>query len=178
MSPCERGLIHGREVYDESKSLAIYVIKKYRNQTQGENAIGDRLYELCMQVKYKHQLFFENIGEELGLNEENFNGISRVLMLETLIDTCNYGRIVSIYTLCIALVIFCEENGIKDKADSISNNVAMLMYSKLDWFEENNGWSGFIEHFDNLEEKNWRKALMLFSSTNFWVSTGLNFSFS
>ena len=34
-----------------------------------------------MQVKYKHQLFFENIGEELGLNEENFNGISRVLIL-------------------------------------------------------------------------------------------------
>ena len=60
-------LIVDVEFYQKSRKLAIYVIRKHQNQAQPKDSTGNKLYELCLEVKYKHDLFFENVGNELSL---------------------------------------------------------------------------------------------------------------
>ena len=125
-------LIVDVEFYQKSRKLAIYVIRKHQNQAQPKDSTGDKLYELCLEVKYKHDLFFENVGNELGLNEQNFEQLSQAVMSEVLSGNCNFGRVVSIYAFCLALSDYCVRNNFGNRIESIAEAVALTIQAHLE----------------------------------------------
>jgi len=162
MSPARTDLIVDGEFYQRTKFLANYVLKKHHNQTQRSDKIGDKLYELCIDIKYKHDMFFENVGRELGLNQENFNELSKAVMSEVLNGNCNFGRIVSIFAFSLALSDYCARNNLGDKSESITTNVALSIQTHIDWFNINGQWDGFMDHFvpQPVEDKIWRGMMI------------------
>ena len=140
MPPIGNDLIIDGEFFQKSRSLALYVIKKHQHQVQRRDSMGDKLYELCYEVKYKHDLFFENVGRELGLNEQNFEPLSRAVMSEVLNGNCNFGRVVSIYAFCLALSDYCERNNLGNRMECIARTVAFTIHNHLEWFNINGGW--------------------------------------
>ena len=140
MPAIENDLIKDGEFYQKSRKLAIYVILKHQSQTQPKDSMGDKLYELCLDVKYKHDLFFENVGNELGLNEQNFEQLSQAVMSEVLSGNCNFGRVVSIYAFSLALSDYCVRNSFGNRTESIAKTVALTIQAHIEWFNKNGSW--------------------------------------
>ena len=128
------------ELFQKSKNLTLYVIRKHQCEEQLKDSTGDKLYELCQDVKYKHDDFFENVGNELELNEQNFDSLSKDVMAEVLSDNCNFGRIVSIYAFSLALLDYCEQNNLGSRMESIAATVALTIQKHSEWFNKNGGW--------------------------------------
>ena len=131
----ERGLL-----FQKSRNLTLYVIRKHKCEVQRKDSTGDKLYELCQDVKYKHDIFFENVGHELELDEKNFETLSQAVMAEVLSDNCNFGRIVSIYAFSLALSDYCEQNNLGSRMESIARTVAFTIQKHSKWFNKNGAW--------------------------------------
>jgi len=146
MPPVQNELIIGGgrgELYQRSNGLALYVMNKHHElQRQRRDRIGDRLYDLCVDMRLKHSAFFNGIGNRLEVNTENFEATLKSVMSEILAENCNFGRVVSLYTFCIAMSEFCFENlgDQKNQYETIAKNAALAMCDHLDWFETHDSW--------------------------------------
>lgn len=144
-------------VYKSSKEIANYVVKKQLGQKQKWNKIGERMFELCVDMKLKHEPFFDSIGTRLNLNRDTIDECSKSLMGEILIGGCNYGRMVSLFTLCMVLAEHCSSSEeLNDKVEAIINNTAEIHCEHSQWFETNHGWDGFMDFFSNPADKLWK----------------------
>lgn len=162
MPPVENDMIIDVECFQKSRKLALYVIRRHRHEFQRKDRTGEKLYELCTEVKYKHDQFFENVGHELGLNEQNFEELSNAVMGQVLNGNCNFGRIISIYAFSLALSDFCIRNNLGDRIESIATNVALTIQGHVDWFKQKGSWDGFMDHFtpQSPEDKIWRGMMI------------------
>lgn len=148
MPPLQNELIFGEELSKRSNGLALYVIKKHHNlQHQRRDRVGDRLYDLCADMRIKHSAFFNGIGNRLEVNSENFEVTLKSVMSEILAKNCNFGRVVSLYTFCIAMSEFCAENmrdHLNDRFETIAKKAASALCDHTDWFESHNSWVSLL----------------------------------
>lgn len=147
MPPVQNELIFGGELYNRSNKLALYIMNKHLElKQQRRDRVGERLYDLCVDMKIKHSAFFNGIGNRLEVNSENFELSLKSVMSEILAKNCNFGRIVSLYTFCIAMSEFCSENleDLTNRYEIIANNTALALCDHSEWFENHGAWVSLL----------------------------------
>lgn len=144
-------------IYKQTKEISVYVVKKQLGQKQKWNKIGEKMFELCTEMKLKHEPFFGSLFSRLEITRDNLEDTTRSLMSEVVEDGCNFGRIVSIFTLCMVLGENCyQDDGLHDKVDSITTITAEIVLEHREWFEANQGWAGFMNFFSSPSDKIWK----------------------
>lgn len=160
MAPSRHDLILSSELFQRSKNLAVYIVNKELGIKQRKDRTGEKLHELCKEMRYKHEPVFDGICNRLNLNRENMDESSQAVMVEVFSDGCNFGRVVSLYTFCLTLCEFSYQNDLSDQMEIICKNTSLAVYSHMDWFENQGSWDGFLDYFTTPEDKIWKGVVI------------------
>lgn len=136
------------ELYTRSKHLAKYVVNKALGRRQKCDKIGEKLYELCIEMKNDRASFFDNICVRLNLNRDNIEELAKSVMIDVFVDGCNFGRIVALFTFCLKLCQFCDKTeGLQDQIDMIIEITTSVICKQRNWFEREGSWVSLISYF-------------------------------
>ena len=131
-------------IYKKSAEVATYIVKKHLGQKQTWNKTGEKMYELCVNMKLKHEPFFNSIGTRLDISRNTVKASTKSVLREVLLNGCNFGRIVSMYTFCMVICDYCYQNDeLSDKLETVIYSTAEIMYEMREWFEQNNSWVSY-----------------------------------
>lgn len=138
------------KLYNESLTITSYIVKKRLGMEQKYSKIGEKAYELCDSMIYKHEPFFKNLPNRIGLTRDTIRSTTKSILNEVLGDSINFGRIVSILATSLT---FCEHfyntKDMSDCIDCIVETTAEVIYENRQWFESNGGWDGFMDQFSS-----------------------------
>ena len=133
-------LIQSSELYRQTEKMATYIVNKMLGKRQKWNKNGEKIYELCMEMKSERELFFDGLCDKLELNKDNVDDTSKNVMMQVFMDGCNFGRLIALYTFCITLCEFCSKNDMESSIDIIIKNTSLTMYTQKEWFEKQGSW--------------------------------------
>ena len=130
--------------YKDSYELAEYIFRKSCGKSQQHNKIGEKLYKQSAEMRIKYELVFSNLGQRLNLTRDTLYEQSRDVMKEAFSDReCNFGRIVAIYTFCLAICEYCNNNPtLRGYEYYVFQATAEVMHSNQEWFQRNDSWVG------------------------------------
>lgn len=122
-------------IYQQAIDVARYVVSKRLNADRKlkHTALGEKMYSLCKTAELKHELFFKGIGARLNLDRATFRETFVGVIQELFRDKANFGRFVSLYTFCIVIAEYCEQNDMSDLVESSVRITAESVYAQRGW---------------------------------------------
>ncbi|NP_001296712.1 uncharacterized LOC101237999 [Hydra vulgaris] len=145
------------KTYIDSLLVATYVVKKRIGIQQKYNKIGEKVFELCLELVSKHETFFNNLTNELNISRDNIKEVIKIVLRNVLKDSINFGRITSILAVCMIVSEHCYKNeSMSDKVCLIVETTAEIIYENRKWFEANGAWDGLMKYFFNPTDYFWK----------------------
>ena len=140
----DRKLMENTVFYKDCYGLAEYIVLKECEKTQSYNKTGEKLFQLCSDMRSKYKEMFSSFVRHLDITKESLHQKSKNIMKKIINDNIfNFGRIVSIYTACLSICKFCFDNHIlRDCIGLVFQATAEVMCGTEDWFQKNGSWVG------------------------------------
>lgn len=112
------------------------------------NKLSRAIRKLCQEIYQKHSVTFANMLARFHISPDTLHQNLQAVMMEMFSDQVNWGRIVTLYSFCMALAEQCIIKEMPQLVQRVIEWTSVYIDVHIQsWIDGNHGWDDFVTSF-------------------------------